>query len=209
MPVKEFDFRQDLATQEQMNLPQLHQFGFIAQDVQKVFPNLITKVYAPKIDHSNRQTKISGSTDFLAVNYTSFIPLLTRAVQELSTQNDSLKNALQNLQTQIDELKTMIVSNASTTSNQQSAIISSASLSQNIPNPFSNSTTINYALPKQFSSAKIIVTDKTGKVLKEINISSGKGLVNIDASTLSSGAYQYSLYVDGKRIDTKQMILTK
>jgi len=51
--------------------------------------------------------------------------------------------------------------------------------------------------------------DKTGKVLKEINVSgSGKGVLSIDASTLSSGAYQYSLYVDGRLIGTKQMILT-
>ena len=61
-----------------------------------------------------------------------------------------------------------------------------------------------------YSSAKIIVTDKSGKVLKEVNLSAkGKGSLNIDASTLASGAYQYSLYVDGKLIDTKQMVLAK
>ena len=36
-----------------------------------------------------------------------------------------------------------------------------------------------------------------------------KGSITIDASTLSSGAYQYSLYVDGTLIDTKQMVLAK
>jgi hypothetical protein len=52
----------------------------------------------------------------------------------------------------------------------------------------------------------IIVTDKSGKVLKEATLSTkGKGIVKLDASTLSSGAYQYSLYVDGRMIDTKQM----
>ena len=68
-------------------------------------------------------------------------------------------------------------------------------------------------MPNQFTSAKIIVTDKSGKVLKEINLpaggqgvsGTGKGSINIDAATLSSGAYQYSLYVNGKLIDTKQM----
>ena len=85
-----------------------------------------------------------------------------------------------------------------------------ATLEQNIPNPFNNTTTINYTLPKKYSSAKIIVVDKSGKVLKEINISgSGKGSLKIDASTLASGAYNYSLYVDGKLIGTKQMVLAK
>jgi hypothetical protein len=32
---------------------------------------------------------------------------------------------------------------------------------------------------------------------------------NVDGATLSSAAYQYSLVVDGKIIDTKQMILAK
>jgi hypothetical protein len=90
------------------------------------------------------------------------------------------------------------------------SVISGASLQQNIPNPFSHMTTINYALPQTFSSAKIIITDKGGNALKEINISvKGRGSLTVDASTLASGAYQYSLYVDGRLIDTKQMILTK
>ncbi len=95
--------------------------------------------------------------------------------------------------------------------NKQQAV-----LSQNFPNPFSNSTTISYSIPQQFSSAKIIITHKNGNVLKQINLPAGKqglpgnrGLVNIDASTLLPGAYQYSLYVDGRLIDTKQMILSK
>ena len=86
---------------------------------------------------------------------------------------------------------------------------STTSLSQNIPNPFSNSTTINYSLPQHFSSAQIIITDKNGNALKQINLANNNGSVNINAATLSSGAYQYSLYVDRKLIDTKQLIVSK
>jgi hypothetical protein len=86
------------------------------------------------------------------------------------------------------------------------SVMSNASLSQNIPNPFNHTTTINYNLPQQYSSAKIIVVDNTGKMLKEVNVNTkGKGSLQLDASTLSSGAYQYSLYVNGRLIDTKQM----
>jgi len=87
--------------------------------------------------------------------------------------------------------------------------LSNASLGQNIPNPFSNSTTINYTLPQQYSSAEIIVTDKNGNTLKQIILSDNKGSITVDASTLTSGAYQYSLIIDGKLIDTKQMVLIK
>jgi len=85
-----------------------------------------------------------------------------------------------------------------------------AALEQNVPNPFTHPTTIGYTLPQQYSSAKIIVTDKLGKVLKEVNLSgSGKGTLAVDAATLSSGVYQYSLYVDGRLIDTRQMVRSK
>jgi hypothetical protein len=64
-------------------------------------------------------------------------------------------------------------------------------------------------LPQQYFSAKIIVVNKTVKVLKEINVSAKKDSVQLDASTLASGAYQYSLHIDRKLIDRKQMDVGK
>jgi len=117
---------------------------------------------------------------------------------------------IDNLQKQINQLKAMIVSNQSSSVSQQSIGISSSSLKQNIPNPFTHTTTINYTLPQKFSSAQIVITDKNGKTLKTINVSgNNKGSVTVNASTLASGAYQYSLIADGNLITTKQMVLTK
>ncbi len=65
-------------------------------------------------------------------------------------------------------------------------------------------------MPEQYTAAKIIITDKNGKSIKEVNVSgSGKGSLQVDASALSSGTYQYSLYVEGRMIDSKQMILAR
>ncbi len=206
--------------------------GFIAQDVEKAAKNLnyeFSGVDAPKNDK-----------DLYGLRYAEFVVPLVKAVQELSKQNDNkdakidtLQNMINSLQSENDDLKkqfadlkTIILhvqqvqqqcspcsaaSSASTTSvSTQLVAVSSASLEQNIPNPFSNATSISYTLPQTYSSAKIIITDKLGKTLKEINVSgSGKGSVNVDASTLSNGAYQYSLYVNNKLIDTKQMISQK
>ena len=62
----------------------------------------------------------------------------------------------------------------------------------------------------KFSSAEIIITDKNGRQLKHINIGdTGKGTITVDASTLASGAYYYSLFAGGKLIMTKQMELLK
>ena len=56
----------------------------------------------------------------------------------------------------------------------------------------------------------MVITDKAGKTIKSVNIAGvGKGVINIDASTLASGAYNYALYVDGKFIASKQMLLVR
>ncbi len=206
LPVKEFDFDQNFAKQSQVTLPQTHQFGFIAQDVQKIFPNLVTKVYSPKVDQSGNETKITGTTDFLAVNYTSFVPLLTKAVQELSNENDSLMNEIASLKDELEQLKAMIVSNQSTINSQPS----NTYRLQNIPNPFNQSSTIRFYVPSTANVAAIVVTDASGKIIKQFsNLSKGNGAITIEANSLAAGSYLYTLVVDGKNIATKQMILTK
>jgi hypothetical protein len=185
--------------------------GFVAQNVEKTAAQLnydFSGVDAAKNEH-----------DLYGLRYSDFVVPLVKAVQELSAQNDSLKNEndvqqnqINKLQQELDEIKTMLSSNQNKLSaaiTQNSTIISSASLSQNIPNPFSNTTTINYTLPQAYSSAKIIVTDKMGNTLEQINLSANKGSLNVDAAMLSAGSYQYSLYVDGKLIASKQMIISK
>ncbi len=215
----QYEFRQD-GNYGLMNLPAGSHYGLIAQDVEKVLPNLIKETQfdpamgAPRKPGEKSITSDSAKSDvinFKALNYTELIPIIIKGMQELSKQNDSLKNenALQqkinaDLQNQINELKAMIVSS------QQTINISSASLAQNIPNPFTHSTNISYSLPQKFTTAQIVITDKNGKTIKAVSISnSGKGSLNVDASTLASGAYQYSLMIDGRLIATKQMILSK
>ena len=106
LPVKEYDFDKNLATPSKLSLPGTHQFGFLAQDVQNIFPNLVTSVTIPTVDHSTNAAhpKVTGTNSFLAVNYVSFIPLLTKAIQELSLENDALKKRLDALEAKIEVL---------------------------------------------------------------------------------------------------------
>jgi hypothetical protein len=193
-------------TQQELNVrkvkEQIVYTGFVAQDVEKAAKQLnydFSGVDAAKNDK-----------DLYGLRYSEFVVPLVKAVQELSQQNEELKKNYEEkidvLQNQINELKAMIAPGKST----YNAQLSSALLQQNIPNPFNHTTIINYTLPQTYSSAKIVVVDKSGKVLKEVNVSgSGKGNLKLDASTLVSGAYSYSLYIDRKLIDTKQMLFQK
>ncbi len=196
------------------------ELGFVAQDVEKLVKDnnyTFNGVYTPQ-----------NSNDNYALDYSRFVVPLVKAVQELSHKDDSLQdqnnaqqNQIDNLQNQINELKALInpkISSSGITPGKHAAEISfllganqqEATLSQNIPNPFSNTTNISYFIPQQSKSAQIIVTNKNGSTIKTIAIAgAGKGSTKIDALTLAAGAYQYSLYVNNKLIDTKQMISAK
>ena len=104
--------------------------------------------------------------------------------------------------------ETSTISSASA-QNAKAVSLTDVSLEQNMPNPFAATTSIGYNIPHSFTTARIIITDQNGKVIKQLNVSGGKGVVNVDATTLSSGVYSYSLIVDGKKITTKQMVLNK
>ncbi|MEO8713260.1 MAG: hypothetical protein ABI405_14105, partial [Parafilimonas sp.] len=159
--------------------------------------------------------KPENDKSFYALSYSSFVVPLVKAVQQLSAKNDSLVQANASMQSQMNTMQNeiQILANkqgVDISSASVNASLTSASLSQNVPNPYNNTTSIAYNLPASFSSAQIIVTDNAGKVLKTVIISGqGKGVLHLDGSSLAAGAYNYSLYVDGRMIDTKKMITIK
>ncbi|MBA3647750.1 MAG: tail fiber domain-containing protein [Chitinophagales bacterium] len=179
--------------------------GFIAQDVEKAAKELnydFSGVDAAKNDK-----------DLYGLRYAEFVVPLVKAVQELSAKNDEKDIKMSDLQIQIDELKVQVQSllkgNIEHVS-QNAITLSSASLEQNTPNPFNESTEIQYALPSKFFSAQIIISDQAGKIVRQNNISTqGKGVLKLDAGSLSAGTYNYSLIVDGTTIDTKKMVILK
>jgi hypothetical protein len=189
---------------------QIRYNGFIAQDVEKVAKQLnydFSGVDAPKNDK-----------DLYGLRYSDFVVPLVKAVQELSKMNDEKDTKINELEARIGKLEALMnVQQSSLSSNPQTVTLTSVTLGQNVPNPYNNTTTINYSLPVTYSSAKIIITDKGGSTLKEINLPAGRqdvagsksGTIKVDASTLSAGAYQYSLYVNEKLVASKQMIVAK
>lgn len=93
---------------------------------------------------------------------------------------------------------------------ESSLQLPAALLQQNIPNPFNSSTVIQYSLPNKFASAQITVADITGRMVKQFVLTvAGKGSININAGMLARGVYVYSLYIDGKFIDSKHMAIIK
>jgi hypothetical protein len=71
--------------------------GFLAQDVQKYFPELVGEMPAR-----------DGSTTFLNLNYSGFGVLAIKAIQEQQTQLDALKKENEALKARLDRLEMML-----------------------------------------------------------------------------------------------------
>jgi hypothetical protein len=82
-------------------------------------------------------------------------------------------------------------------------------LYQNNPNPIHHMSSISYLVPESAKSAQLIITNSMGSILetKELKPNGQIGKEVIDAGRLASGVYYSTLIVNGKKIDTKKMIV--
>ncbi|MFT3702384.1 MAG: tail fiber domain-containing protein [Agriterribacter sp.] len=182
--------------------------GFIAQEVEAVAKKMnydFSGIDAPKNDK-----------DYYGLRYSDFVVPLVKAVQQLSQKNDSLVAETEKLKTQnleqalVFEERLQKIEAALKLRSTPVLSLSDASLGQNTPNPFRGNTVVNYKISQGISNAQIAVYDAAGKMLKQYTIAANEnGTLRIDAATLPSGTYHYALFVDGKIIDTKKMILIK
>lgn len=78
--------------------------GFIAQDVEKVFPELVSDIVMPKDTDPERMYK-SPVEQYKGINYTEMISILTSALQELNT---TLNAKIDAQAAEITELKKLI-----------------------------------------------------------------------------------------------------
>jgi len=82
-------------------------------------------------------------------------------------------------------------------------------LSQNVPNPSDNGTIIHYKLPQGAEQATIQIMDITGKKVATYPLHNSEGKIEVNSETYHSGLYFYSLFVDGKVLGRKKMMVQK
>jgi cell division septum initiation protein DivIVA len=147
----------------------------------------------------------------MGLRYAEFVVPLVKAVQELSNENETLREKNNELETRIKKIEEMLATNANTiTSNAtQNSITQSsvAHLDQNVPNPSNGNTTIRYSIPSSVKQASLIITNMQGQVIKSYSLNNSAGQLTIATAQLSPGNYFYSLITDGKKADSKQMTI--
>jgi len=158
------------------------EFGFIAQEVKELFPELVEE----------------GADGLMAINYVGLIPLLVESVKELNKK-------VAELEKRNSDMPTIRSSDAT---DNTSVSLPGATLYQNTPNPSSTGTTIKYELPENYSSAILYIYSMSGNQVKSYTLNRSSNQVIVAANELPAGTYIYTLSIDGLKIDTKRMILT-
>jgi hypothetical protein len=164
--------------------------GFIAQEVEAAAKEVGYDFSG--VDKPQKEGNLYG------IRYAEFVVPMVKAIQEQQKQIEELKAAL------------AIKNNAGAIKLGVNDSNDEILLGQNIPNPADNSTIIPFSIPANCKSASILITDHaTGRAIKAVPLSCKDTHLMLDAGSLASGTYSYTLFVDGASVDTKQMVILK
>lgn len=171
--------------------------GLIAQEVEKVFPEVVRTQYDGK----------------KGVMYTDLVGVLIQAINEM---DETYQAQINSLQEQLNATQAVLYANngnrpkVGEQGQKSNTDLDEAILHQNTPNPFKLETTIAYRLPSDIQNAAICIYNLNGQQLKkyELDTSVISNNITIEASTLTAGMYIYALIIDGQMVASKRMILT-
>lgn len=198
-------------TIEQKQKAQRKEFGFISQELNEIFPELV----------------FQSDSGIMSIDYISMVPILTTAIKEQQNIIDAQSLKIKELDDRLTKIEgnsnskgtlkstpktstDTIQSNKSIEVTNNLTDLTNTFLYQNNPNLFSERTEIKYFINESVKTSLIMIFDMQGVLKKQIAINAkGIGSVIIEGSDLRAGMYIYTLVCDGQEIDTKRMILTE
>lgn len=176
-------------------------YGLIAQDLQKVMPNLVSE-FVHEVRSEDNSEVIDEET-YLKINSGALTYILINAVkeqQELINELNDKVNSLSSVNVNNEDIAIVIASINGTDK--------ASALGQNEPNPHSGFTRIPYTI-EEGKTGVVNVYDASGALIKTIQLDGSKGVVDLSMNNMSSGTFTYNLVVDGLVIEAKKMVLVK
>ena len=187
-----------------------HHVGIMAQDLQKIAPELVTE--SLYIEEDAKGKSISEES-YLEINDTAIKYMLVNAIKEQQNIIDTQNNDLAALKNEMEELQDLVrdlISKANFSSSNTKIDLGQEEglLFQNYPNPSDKQTSIEYFLPSNTENAVISTYDIAGKLVRQDRLTGfGKGILDINSKDLGSGAFVYQLSINGKVVDSKKMVI--
>jgi hypothetical protein len=197
----------------QMKLPEGRQFGFVAQELEEVLPELVSINQHPESDPPEGSDELPApAVEFKGIQLNSLIPILTQGIKELTEIVETQNEKIARMEKILEDAGLMKAgSQPSPTGSLGEKPRHDSYLLQNQPNPFQNQTEIPFYLEGNPASAAITLHDiRTGSELIRIPVSGeGFGKVEVGTGNLASGTYVYCLWVNGEKTDSRTMILAR
>lgn len=180
------------------NFPKGIQVGLIAQEVEKVLPEVVN----------------TDNDGYKAIAYQNIVPLLIEGIKEQQKEIESIKDQqelIAQMNKKIEELQSALTSLqqccSQSLNNSNIPGGTKPSLDQNVPNPLNNSTVIRYNIGTA-TNALIQFTNMEGRVMLTQKLVQGNtGQLEVNTENWPAGMYAYSLMVDGQVMDTKKMVI--
>jgi len=173
------------------------QSGFIAQELEKVFPTLVSEKTAPVL------TKNSSSpveiVNYKAVNYVGLIPYMIAATQEQQATIESLQSKLAIL-----ESNQIAKSNPT---NVMSGITGNLEFVNISPNPTNGLTTVSMLTKGVVNNSLLMIIDLNGKVMEEHPLKSNELDYTFDASKYPKGLYIATFSANGAKPTTRTFVV--
>ena len=153
---------------------------------------------------------LSGNTLTVAIEGGTSVDVdLSPVIATLEAENTAQQVQIDDLLARVTAIEVCACSGTLSLPGGTPASRSGAILYQNIPNPFNDTSSIRYFIPQDTSgNAAMVFVNTAGQIISTVDISKrGENELDISTRSLSSGMYYYTLYIDGKKVDTKKMII--
>jgi len=189
---KKYNFK---ANEPDLNGIKKSDYGFIAQEVKEIIPELVS---------------LNPLDSMYSINYIGFVPILTEAINEQQNLIESNKTEIEKIQKLNSELIELLARKNLLDSTNYNRLTEKPILYKLNPIKYVNDAKIGIYLPNNIDESMVQITDFNGKLIKQIAISErGKIEILILAKTFSPGMYWLTLIADNELIDTKKLIVTK